>query len=74
VLRSLRTVHGQYAEMLIRGPDVNLLGRLMLDPFSTTLYSTKGHEFAAITQLRAQGLSLTKAIETMAQQPKGVTA
>jgi len=46
----------------------------MLDPFSTTLYSTKGHEFAAITQLRAQGLSLTKAIETMAQQPKGVTA
>jgi len=74
ILRSLRTLQGQYAEMLIKGPDVNLLGRLILDPFSATLYSTKGSEFAAITQLRAKGMSLTQAIEILMQQPKELTA
>lgn len=68
LLRSLRTVHGQFAEILIRGPEYRFAGRLILDRFSNTLYSTKGDEFARIMQLRKQGYSLVEAINHINQQ------
>ncbi|HCE96345.1 MAG TPA: type IV secretion system protein TraC, partial [Holosporales bacterium] len=61
-LRSLRTEQGQYAEIMIKGPKGFALGRLLLDPFSKVLYSTKADEFAAVQGLVDQGLSLKEAI------------
>ncbi|OJW49663.1 MAG: type-IV secretion system protein TraC [Alphaproteobacteria bacterium 41-28] len=66
-LRSLHTEQGKYAEIMIKGPKGFAVGRLLLDPFSKILYSTKADEFAAVQSLVSQGKSLKEAIQTIAQ-------
>lgn len=66
MLRSVRTVQGQYAEVMIKGPSGFAVGRLLLDPFSKTLYSSKAQEVAAVKELLQQGLKLEQAIEEVA--------
>lgn len=61
-LRSLHTEQGQYAEIAIIGPQGHAVGRLLLDPFSKILYSTKADEFAAVQRLQAEGHSLRDSI------------
>lgn len=68
MLTSVKTKQGQYAEVMIYGPHGYAVGRLLLDPFSLILYSTKAEEFAAVQQLTDQGLSLTEAIEQVSRQ------
>lgn len=65
-LRSLRTEQGKYAEIMIKGPKGFAVGRLLLDPFSKVLYSTKADEFAAVQSLIDQGWSLKDAIQKVA--------
>ncbi len=67
MLTSLKTKQGQYAEVMIYGPHGYAVGRLLLDPFSLILYSTKAEEFAAVQQLTDKGLSLTEAIEQVSR-------
>ena len=67
-LRSLRTEQGQYAEIMIKGPKGFAVGRLLLDPFSKVLYSTKADEFAAVQTLVDQGFSLKDAIRKVSAQ------
>jgi conjugal transfer ATP-binding protein TraC len=59
---------GVFAEMLIKGPGARFLARLVLDPFSVTLYSTKPEVYAAIEQLQAQGVALHEAVRQVAFQ------
>lgn len=65
-LKSLRMDPGVFAEMLIKGPSARFLARLVLDPFSVTLYSTKPEVFAAIEQLQIQGTPLHEAVRRIA--------
>jgi conjugal transfer ATP-binding protein TraC len=67
-LRSIHTVGGQYAEVMIRGPDYYHIGRLILDPFSLALYSSKAEDFAQIQRLLATGLDLKDAISAVAER------
>lgn len=67
-LRSLHTEQGQYAEIMIKGPKGFAVGRLLLDPFSQILYSTKAEEFSAVQQLVGQGVALKEAIRTISQE------
>jgi conjugal transfer ATP-binding protein TraC len=67
-LRSLRTEQGKYAEVMVKGPKGFAVGRLILDPFSKILYSTKAEEFAAAQTLISQGHTLKDAIQLIAQQ------
>lgn len=67
LLKSVHTKQGEYAEIMISGPDGYAVGRLMLDPFSQMLYSTKASEYSDIKSLQEQGLSLEAAIETIAK-------
>jgi conjugal transfer ATP-binding protein TraC len=69
-LRSLRTEQGQYAEIMIKGPKGFAVGRLLLDPFSQTLYSTKAEEFSAVQTLVEQGLSLKDAVLKVAKEKR----
>ncbi len=62
-LNSLKTVAGEYAEVMIKGPHGYAIGRLALDPFSNLLYSTKAEEFAAVQDAVNTGLTLVEAIE-----------
>lgn len=69
VLSSLETVQGKYSEVAVLAPQGGLaLGRLIVDPFSEKLYSTKAEEYAALASARARGMSLVEAIEQMVQE------
>lgn len=62
MLTSVRTQQGKYAEVMIYGPHGYAVGRLLLDPYSLILYSTKPEEFAAVENLTKQGMSLADAV------------
>lgn len=63
VITSVRTEQGKYAEVLINGADGYAVGKLLLDPFSGLLFSTKAEDYAAVQELRRQGYDVTEAIE-----------
>lgn len=69
-LRSLRTEQGHYAEIMFKGPKGFAVGRLILDPFSKVLYSTKADEFAAVEKLIAQGFELKEAIQQIVKEKR----
>lgn len=66
-LCSLKVVANQYSEVMIYGASTGwAIGRLILDPYSIALYSSKGQEFAKIKELQKKGLSLNQALEEVA--------
>jgi conjugal transfer ATP-binding protein TraC len=66
LLKSVHTQQGQYSEVMIVGPTGYAIGRLLLDPFSNILYSTKAEDYTAVKYWEAQGLGLSEAIEKVA--------
>lgn len=72
LVRSLNTIKSEYSEILIRSSHVTFLGRLALDPFSDTFFSTTGEDFAALRALEAQGHTLVSAIELRMKQKRGI--
>lgn len=74
LLKSVKTKQGQYAEVMITGSSGYAVGRLILDPFSNLLYSTKAEDYAAISHLIDRGYSLSDAIDSLnhTKQKKGV--
>jgi conjugal transfer ATP-binding protein TraC len=66
-LVNLRTVRNQYSEMLIYGQSIGwVVARLILDPYSVALYSSKGSDFAKIKSMQENGHSLEEALESVA--------
>ena len=72
-LKSLATVGGRYAELVLHGPDGWRVARLVLDKWSVSLFSSRGPAFAAVEKLKAQGLSTEQAISRLTA-PAGSTA
>lgn len=68
MLTSIHTKPGEYAEVMIRGSKGLFLGRLILDPFSKILYSTKAEEYSRVQELQKQGYSLTEAVSKTAEE------
>ena len=68
VLKSVKTVKGNYSECFIIMPSGFAVGRLYLDRFSQLLYTTDPKEFEQIELRRQQGMSLGDAIERLANQ------
>lgn len=66
LLRSLKINGREYSDILIKGPETLAVGRLVLDPFSATVYSSSPTVYAAVENLVAQGLSMNEAIERLA--------
>lgn len=66
LLRSLKINGREYSDILIKGPETLAVGRLVLDPFSATVYSSSPAVYAAVEDLVAQGLSMDEAIERLA--------
>lgn len=71
VINSVKTEQGKYAEVLINGADGYAVGKLLLDPFSGLLFSTKPEDYAAVKELNQQGYSVTEAIEYLIQSRRG---
>jgi len=69
---SLTTKAGEYAEIMICDSQQNYsIERLILDPFSQLLYTTKAEEFARIKELRNRGCSVVEAIEEIERELEG---
>lgn len=68
LLQSVKTKQGEYSEAMIYGPHGYAIGRLMLDPFSRILYSTKAQEYGAVRSIQATGIPLEEAIHQVACQ------
>jgi conjugal transfer ATP-binding protein TraC len=66
-LKSVKTLDGQYAEVCVKTPSGYSVMRLLLDPFSRILYSSKGQDYAAVNDLLAQGVDIATAIDTVAK-------
>jgi conjugal transfer ATP-binding protein TraC len=66
LLRSLKINGREYSDILIKGPETLAVGRLVLDPFSSTVYSSSPAVYAAIEDLVTQGLTMDEAIERIA--------
>lgn len=66
LIRSLKRNGTEYSEVYIKGPDTAALGRLVLDPYSATLFSSSPETFAAVEHLVKTGLSMDEAIERIA--------
>lgn len=64
-LSSVATEHGYYSEIFVNGPGGSGIGRLILDPFSMMLYSTRAEDFEEIKKLTGQGYTIIKAIDTI---------
>ena len=66
-LKSLATVDGRHAELVLHGPDGWRVARLALDRWSTALYSSRGPAFAAVEKLKDEGLTTEQAIDCIAE-------
>ena len=62
-LKSVKMVEHEYSEAFIKGPSGYAIARLILDPFSLSLYSTKGEDSSRVNELMAQGYNLERAVE-----------
>ena len=68
ILESVKTISGEYAEIMIMSPNGGSIARLLLDPFSRVLYSTKPEEYARVKELEGLGSSLKEAIRQVAAE------
>lgn len=69
LLYSVKTEHGVYSELMIKGDGGEcVVGRMLLDPYSRVLYSTQATDYEAINKLCGQGIDLAEAIEIVARK------
>jgi len=66
MIRSLKRNGTEYSEVFIKGPETQAVGRLVLDPFSATAYSSSPGTYAQIEALMARGMTVDEAIERVA--------
>jgi len=71
-LKSLQSVPGQFSELAIKGTGGWAFGRLVLDPFSLAVYSSKGATVEAVRQMRSEGLSMVEALEKVVDEGRAV--
>lgn len=65
LLQSLRTEHGAFSEVFIHSPAGNGIGRLIVDPYSLLLFSSRAEDFGAINAKRATGMTVSQAIDAV---------
>ena len=66
IIRSLKRNGTEYSEVFIKGPETAALGRLVLDPYSATIFSSSPATFARIETLTASGMTTAEAVEVIA--------
>ena len=65
-LSSITTDHGNYSEVFVHSPMGSGVGRLLLDPFSMMLFSTRAEDFERIKKMREEmGMTTEQAIEVL---------
>jgi conjugal transfer ATP-binding protein TraC len=70
-LESIDTKPGEYAEVMIMVAGGGFIGRLILEPFSRVLYSTKAEEYEEVKRYESEGMKLEEAVEKVAKERYG---
>lgn len=65
VLKSLRTEHGKFSELFINSQMGSGVARLIVNPLSLLMYSTKAEDFNAINEKLALGMTHGEALEAV---------
>lgn len=68
LLKTVKMSPGKYGEIMIVSETGYAVGRLILDPYSQLLYSTKADEFTAVETLMRQGIPVEEAIERLLEK------
>lgn len=65
LLKSLLFENGKYSEMLLSSSGIDVVGRLILDPFSSAVFSTESNDFNFLNQQEAAGTPMEQAIDNL---------
>ncbi|WP_126448119.1 type IV secretion system protein TraC [Sulfuricystis multivorans] len=66
MLMSVKTVQGVYSEVFVHGGQMGHgIGRVLFDPFSLLLVSSKAEDFEAVKAYRQQGYTIVEALESV---------
>lgn len=68
LIQTIRFVKGSHSEMMLYSSRVIVIGKLLLDPFAQTLYSTDADDFRYLKSRTKQGLTITQAVEELVRQ------
>ena len=68
VLKTVHTVPGRYSEVFIRSPFGEGIGRFVVPPFTSLLYSTRPEDTAAIDRHVRAGKDMKAAIEAVLEE------
>jgi len=68
LLKSVRTVPGQYSEIFVRTERGMGIGKLILEPFKRLLYSTKPDDITAIRRKKDMGYTTADAINEVLRE------
>jgi hypothetical protein len=68
LIESISLVPGKYAEALLISTGLKVIGRLSLDPYSQSLYSTEGSDFKYLLEAKRKGLSKDEAVKALAKK------
>lgn len=67
LLKSLSFERGIYSEMLLSSSGIDVIGRLILDPFSAAVFSTESGDFSFLNKQEAAGIAMEQAIDNLIQ-------
>lgn len=62
-LKSIKMVEYKYSEIMIYGAGGYVVGRLIVDPYSIALYSTKAEDFTKVQELTKKGYTTREALD-----------
>jgi len=66
MLLSVKTQAGQYSEVFVHGGQMGHgIGRVLFDPFSLLLVSSKAEDFEAVRNYRAAGYGIVDALDAV---------
>jgi len=71
LIESVSLAPGKYAEILLHATDIAVVGRLALDPYSQSLFSTDASDFRYLAEAKELGLSQDEAVERLASHKYG---
>jgi len=65
LLKSLSFERGKYSEMLLSSSGIDVVGRLILDPFSAAIFSTESEDFTFLNDQELAGIPMEQAIDNL---------
>jgi type IV secretory pathway VirB4 component len=68
LLKSLSFERGKYSEMLLSSAGIDVVGRLILDPFSAAVFSTESGDFNFLEKQEREGIPMEEAIDNLIQR------